>query len=136
MKDRQKLITNIDERIKNNQELLQNLYVALGNFAGSRDALPGGKIRDLVNEAVNLQAAIKTTTRTGERIREITGRIEDIRKNLRQLEKKAERCEKEIIPAYREFGKIAASDWDEASLPPETREAAAMVKNLQKEVQN
>jgi chromosome segregation ATPase len=135
MKDRQKLITDIDGRIKNTQKLLENSYIALGRYAVAQTTLPGGKIRDLAVEIADFRAAIEATTRTGERIHEITGRIEDIRKNLRQLEKKAERCEKEIIPVYGEFGKTAAG-WDDASLPPETREAAAAVKNLQKEVQN
>jgi hypothetical protein len=135
MDDKYKLISEIDGRIQAGAGVLADAYAALGRYAAEKaqDKFPDGDIRDLLNQIVEAQSAVGETTRMGKRILEIVERLEEIRRILRQIENENGRLEEENLPAYEEFGKIAAEGRGEEEMPGEAREMLETIRSLRRE---
>ncbi|MDR1316027.1 MAG: hypothetical protein LBK13_04055 [Spirochaetales bacterium] len=135
MDDKQKLISEIEGRIRTNEENLKNLYAALGEYAAKEaaDGFSGGELRDILGRIKEFQSAIEATSQAGNRILKIEERLEEILKSLRRLENECGGLEKENIPAYEEFGRVCADSYDEKKLPPEARDVLESIRGLRQE---
>lgn len=135
MDDKQKLISEIDGRIRTNEENLKNLYAALGEYAAKEavEAFPDGELRDILGRIKEFQSAIEATSQAGNRILKIEERLGEILKSLRRLENECGGLEKENISAYEEFGRVCADSYEEKNLPPDAVEVLESIRGLRQE---
>jgi len=88
MYDKHKLISEIDGRLRAGEDALENAYTALGRYAADKaqEKFPDGNIRTLLDQVVETESAIENNDRMEKRIQEAVQRLDDLKKDLRQLE--------------------------------------------------